>query len=128
GVPVVSRLSRPKKKQSNRPIAAILFHERHKLPMKTYIVSNNPRSSIAFIAALVLLPACLLLAQATPPLTQPGKYPGRAITGEVVKQGTVNMAEVASAPAERAGKTGTEIHPNRRPLLRPLLRRSGAAT
>jgi hypothetical protein len=94
--------------------------------MKTHTVSNNSRSFIAFIAALVLLPACLLLAQATPPLTQPGKYPGRAITGELVKQGTVNMAEVASAPAERAGKTGTEIHPNRRPLLRPPLRESGA--
>jgi hypothetical protein len=94
--------------------------------MKTHLVSNNRRSSLAFVAALILLPACLLFAQATPPLAQPGKYTGRVITGDFVRQTTVNMTELASAPAERAAKTGTEIHPNRRPVLRPPLRESGA--
>ena len=94
--------------------------------MKTHLVSNNRRSSLAFVVALILLPGCLLFAQATPPLAQPGNYTGRAITGELVRQPTVNMAELASAPAEPAAKTGTEIHPNRRPVLRPPLRESGA--
>ena len=94
--------------------------------MKTHLVSNNRRSSIAFVAALILLSGCLLFAQATPPLAQPGNYTGRAITGEFIRQPTVNMAELANAPAEPGAKTGTEIHPNRRPLLRPPLRESGA--
>jgi hypothetical protein len=42
--------------------------------MKIHFVSSNRRSSITFLAALVLLPGCLLLAQATSPLAQPGKY------------------------------------------------------
>jgi hypothetical protein len=94
--------------------------------MKTHLVSNNRRSSPAFVAALILLPACLLFGQATPPLAQPGKYTGRVITADFVREATVNMTELASAPAERAAKTGTEIHPNRRPVLRPPLRESGA--
>jgi hypothetical protein len=69
--------------------------------MKTHLVSNNRRSSLAFVAALILVPGCLLFAQATPPLAQPGNYTGRAITGELVRQPAVNMAELASAPAER---------------------------
>ena len=97
-----------------------------KLTMKTHLVSSNRRSSIVFVAALILLSGCLLFAQATPPLAQPGNYTGRAITGEFIRQATVNMAEVANAPAEPGAKTGTEIHPNRRPLLRPSLRESGA--
>src|SRR5438477_10052385 len=94
--------------------------------MKTHFVYTNRRPSLVSLAAFVLLPGCLLFAQATPPLTQPGNYPGHAITGELVRQGTANMAELASAPAERAGKTGKEIDPNRRPLLRPPVRDSGA--
>ena len=95
--------------------------------MKTHLISTNRRSSITFLAAVILLPGCLLFAQATPPLGQPGKYTGRVITGDLVKQATVNMTQLASAPVEPTSKTGTEIHPNRRPLLRPPLRESGAA-
>src|SRR5213595_922354 len=94
--------------------------------MKIHLVSSNRRSSIIFLAAVILIPGCLLFAQATPPLGQPGKYTGRVITGELVRQATVNMTELASAPAEPAAKAGTEIHPNRRPVLRPPLRESGA--
>ena len=94
--------------------------------MKTNLVSDNRRFSVLFFTALSLVSGCLLLAQAAPPLAQPGKYTGRVITGDFVRQATVNMTELAGAQAERAAKTGTEIHPNRRPLLRPPLRESGA--
>jgi hypothetical protein len=94
--------------------------------MKIHIVSNNRRSSITFLVALVLLPGCLLFAQATPPVAQPGKYAGHVITGDLVRDGIVNMTQLASAPAAPTSKAGTEIHPNRRPVLRPPVRDSGA--
>jgi hypothetical protein len=104
-----------------------MARNRHKLPMKIHLASNNRRSSITFLAALILLPGCLLFAQATPPLAQPGKYTGEVITGDVVREATVNMSQLASAPAPPTSKAGTEIHPNRRPVLRPPVRDSGAA-
>ena len=94
--------------------------------MKTHIVSNNRRSSLTFLAALVVLPGCLFFAQATPPVAQPGKYAGHVVTGDLVRNVTVNMTQLASAPAEPASKAGTEISPNRRPVLRPPVRDSGA--
>ena len=94
--------------------------------MKTHIVSNNRRSSLTFLAALVVLPGCLFFAQATPPVAQPGKYAGHVVTGDLVRNATVNMTQLASAPAETASKAGTEISPNRRPVLRPPVRDSGA--
>ena len=94
--------------------------------MKTHIVSNNRRSSLTFLAALVVLPGCLFFAQATPPVAQPGKYAGHVVTGDLVRNATVNMTQLASAPAETASKAGTEINPNRRPVLRPPVRDSGA--
>jgi hypothetical protein len=65
--------------------------------MKIHIVSNNRRSSITFLAALVLLPGWLLFAQATPRVAQPGKYAGHVITGDLVRDGIVNMTQLASA-------------------------------
>ena len=40
--------------------------------MKTHLVYTNRRPSLVSLAALVLLSGCLLFAQATPPLAQPG--------------------------------------------------------
>jgi hypothetical protein len=94
--------------------------------MKTHLVSNNRRASLAFAAALILLPVCLLFAQATPQQATPGKYTGRVIRGDLVREGTVNLTQLANAPSEPTSKAATEIHPNRRPLLRPPLRESGA--
>jgi hypothetical protein len=94
--------------------------------MKMHLVSSNRRSSVIFLAALILVPGCLLFAQATPPLAQPGKYTGQVITGDLVREAVVNMSQLASAPAAPASKVGTEINPNRRPLLRPPVRDSGA--
>jgi hypothetical protein len=94
--------------------------------MKTHLVSSNRRSSLISVAALILLPGCLLFAQATPPLAKPGKYTGRVITGDLVREATVNISKLASAPGEPTSKAGTEIYPNRRPVLRPPVRESGA--
>ena len=94
--------------------------------MKTHLVYTNRRPSLVSLAALVLLSGCLLFAQATPPVAQPGKYAGHVVTGDLVRNATVNMTQLASAPAEPASKAGTEISPNRRPVLRPPVRDSGA--
>src|ERR1051325_10167708 len=88
--------------------------------MKTTPSTNHKPSHLSLLL-VALLPACLLFAQATPPVTQPGDYPGHVITGELVKQGAANMAQLANAPAEPAGKSGKETHPKRWPLLRPPL-------
>ena len=93
--------------------------------MKIHFVSSSHRSSLTFLSALVLIPGGLLFAQVTPPLAQPGKYAGRIVTGDLVRNATVNITQLASAPAEPASKAGTEIHPNRRPVLRPPVRDSG---
>ena len=94
--------------------------------MKIHIVSTNRGSSITSLAALVLLLGCLLFAQATPPVAQPGKYAGHVITGELVRDGIVNMTQLASASAAPTSKAGTEIALHRRPVLRPPVRDSGA--
>ena len=65
--------------------------------------STNRRSSLLSLVLFALLPGCLLFAQSTPPLSEPGDYPGRVITGQLVKQGTANMAQLANAPTEQAG-------------------------
>ena len=54
------------------------------------------------------------------------KDAGHVVTGDLVRNATVNMTQLASAPAEPASKAGTEINPNRRPVLRPPVRDSGA--
>ena len=94
--------------------------------MKIHIVSINRGSSITSLAALVLLLGCLLFAQATPPAAQPGKYAGHVITGELVRDGIVNMTQLASASAAPTSKAGAEIALHRRPVLRPPVRDSGA--
>jgi len=94
--------------------------------MKIHIVSTNRGSSITSLAALVLLLGCLFFAQATPPAAQPGKYAGHVITGELVRDGIVNMTQLASASAAPTSKAGAEIALHRRPVLRPPVRDSGA--
>ena len=94
--------------------------------MKIHFVSSSRRSSLTFLAALVVIPGCLLFAQATPPIAQPRKYAGHVVTGDLVRNATVNITQLASAPAEPASKAGTEITPNRRPVLRPRVTDSGA--
>ena len=94
--------------------------------MKNYLGSNNRRALAIFLVALLALPVSLLFAQGTPPLAKPGKYSGRNITGDLVRDPSVNIAELASAPTSAASSAGAEIHPNQRPVLRPPVRDSGA--
>jgi hypothetical protein len=93
--------------------------------MKIHIVSTNRRSSITSLAALVLLLGCLLFAQATPPVAQPGKYTGRNITGELVRNQRVNLSQLASAPTGQVSSAGDEIQRHREDALRPPVRDSG---
>jgi hypothetical protein len=97
-----------------------------KKSMKIYLVSDNRRALAPFLTALLVLPACVLLAQGTPPLAKPGKYTGRNISGDLVRGPSVNIADLASAPTSAASSAGAEIYPNRRPVLRPPVRDSGA--
>src|SRR6266566_5148816 len=94
--------------------------------MKNYLVSNNRCALATFLVALLALPVSLLLAQGTPPVAKPGKYTGRNITGDLVRGPSVSIAELASAPTSAASSAGAEIHPNRRPVLRPSVRDSRA--
>ena len=66
--------------------------------MKIHVISNNRRVCASLFAALVLLPVCVLLAQGTPPLAKPGKYTGRNISGDLVRDSGVNITQLASAP------------------------------
>jgi len=94
--------------------------------MKNYLVSNNRCALSTFLVALLALPVSLLFAQGTSPVAKPGKYTGRNITGDLVRGPSVNIAELASAPTSAASSAGAEIHPNRRPVLRPSVRDSRA--
>ena len=76
--------------------------------MKIHVISNNRRVCASVFAALVLLPVCVLLAQGTPPLAKPGKYIGRNISGELVRESKVNISQLASAPMGQASSAGVE--------------------
>jgi hypothetical protein len=94
--------------------------------MKIYLVSDNRRALASFLTALLVLPACVLFAQGTPSLTKPGKYTGRNITGELVRNQRVNIKELASAPTAQASSAGAEIQRHREDALHPPVRESGA--
>jgi hypothetical protein len=93
--------------------------------MKIQLVSNNRRALASFLTALLILPACLLFAQGTPPLAKPGKYTGRNITGELIRNQRVNISELASAPTGQVSSAGADIQRNREDALRPPVRDSG---
>jgi hypothetical protein len=95
--------------------------------MKILLLSNNRRALASFLSALIVLPACVLIAQGTPPLTKPGKYTGRNISGELVRDSSVNIGDLASAPTAQASSAGAEIRPHREDALRPPIRDSGPA-
>ena len=94
--------------------------------MKIHFVSNNRRALASFLMALLVLPACVLFAQGTPPLAKPGRYTGRNITGELVRNQRVNIKELASAPTAQASSAGAEIQRHREDALHPPVRESGA--
>jgi hypothetical protein len=87
--------------------------------MKIHVVSNNRRALATFLTALLVLPACVLFAQGTPPLAKPGKYTGRNISGELVRDSSVNISELASAPTAQASSAGADTQPLRQDALRP---------
>jgi len=93
--------------------------------MKIHLVSNNRRALASFLTALLVLPACVLVAQGTPPLAKPGKFTGRNISGELVRDSSVNISELASAPTAQASSAGAEIKPHREDALRPPIRNTG---
>ena len=95
--------------------------------MKIHLCLSNRRVFIPFLATLVLLPVCLLFAQATPPLAKPGNYTGRNITGELVRNQRVNLSQLASAPTGQVSSAGAEIQRHREDALHPPVRESGAA-
>src|SRR5438552_1882833 len=93
--------------------------------MKIHVISNNRRVCASVFTALVLLPVCVLLAQGTPPLAKPGKYIGRNISGELVRESKVNISQLASAPMGQASSAGVEIQSHREDALRPPIRDTG---
>jgi hypothetical protein len=93
--------------------------------MKIHVISNNRRVCASVFSALVLLPVCVLLAQGTPPLAKPGKYIGRNISGELVRESKVNISQLASAPMGQASSAGVEIQSHREDALRPPIRDTG---
>ena len=94
--------------------------------MKIHFVSNNRRALASFLTALLILPACLLFAQGTPPLAKPGKYTGRNISGELVRDQRVNISQLASAPTAQVSSAGADIQRHREDALHPPVRDSGA--
>src|SRR2546429_374629 len=93
--------------------------------MKIHFVSNNRRVLASFLTALILLPACVLIAQGTQLLTKPGNYTGRNITGELVRNQRVNISQLASAPTGQVSSAGAEIQRHREDALHPPVRDSG---
>ena len=93
--------------------------------MKIQLVSNNRRALASFLTALLVLPACVLFAQGTPPLAKPGKYTGRNISGELVRGQRVNISQLASAPTGQVSSAGADIQRHREDALRPPVRDSG---
>ena len=96
-----------------------------KKSMKIHFVSNNRRVLASFLTALLVLPACVLFAQGTPPLSKPGNYTGRNITGELVRNQRVNISQLASAPTGQVSSAGAEIQRHREDALHPPVRDSG---
>jgi hypothetical protein len=94
--------------------------------MKIHLISNNRRALASFLTALLVLPACVLFAQGTPPLAKPGKYTGRNISGELVRESSVNMSELASAPTAQASSAGADTQPLRQDALRPPIHDLGS--
>ena len=93
--------------------------------MKIHLISNHRRALASFLTALLVLPACILVAQGTPPLAKPGKYTGRNISGELVRDSSVNISELASAPTTQAASAGADTHRLRQDALRPPIHDSG---
>src|SRR5438105_894114 len=93
--------------------------------MKIHLISNHSRGLASFLMALLVLPACILVAQGTPPLAKPGKYTGRNISGELVRDSSVNISELASAPTTQAASAGADTHRLRQDALRPPIHDSG---
>ena len=94
--------------------------------MKIDLVSNNHRALASFLTALLVLPACVLFAQGTPPLARPGNYTGRSITGELVRNQRVNISQLTSGPTGQVASGGAEIQRHREDALHPPVRESGA--
>src|SRR5438067_4073904 len=93
--------------------------------MKIHLISNHRRALASFLTALLVLPACILVAQGTPPLAKPGKYTARNISGELVRDSSVNISELASAPTTQAASAGADTHRLRQDALRPPIHDSG---
>ena len=93
--------------------------------MKIDLVSNNHRALASFLTALLVLPACVLFAQGTPPLARPGNYTGRSITGELVRNQRVNISQLTSGPTGQVSSGGAEIQRHREDALHPPVRNSG---
>ena len=94
--------------------------------MKIHFVLNTRRTLALFLSALFVLPACVLFAQGTPSLTKPGKYTGRNITGELIRNQRVNISQLASAPTGQVSSAGADIQRHREDALHPPVRDSGA--
>src|SRR3989440_12241061 len=94
--------------------------------MKIHFVLNTRRTLALFLSALLVLPACVLFAQGTPPLSKPGNYTGRNITGELIRNQRVNISQLASAPTGQVSSAGAEIQRHREDALRPPVHDSGA--
>ena len=97
-----------------------------KKSMKIHFVLNTRRTLALFLSALLVLPACVLFAQGTPSLTKPGKYTGRNITGELIRNQRVNISQLASAPTGQVSSAGADIQRHREDALHPPVRDSGA--
>ena len=93
--------------------------------MKIDLVLNTRRTLALFLSALLVLPACVLFAQGTPPLSKPGNYTGRNITGELIRNQRVNISQLASAPTGQVSSAGAEIQRHREDALHPPVRDSG---
>src|SRR5438874_8324958 len=94
--------------------------------MRIHFVLNTRRTLPLFLSALFVLPACVLFAQGTPSLTKPGKYTGRNITGELIRNQRVNISQLASAPTGQVSSAGADIQRHREDALHPPVRDSGA--
>ena len=82
--------------------------------------SDYRHALVLFLATLLVLPAGLLFAQGTPPLAKPGKLaPGRNISGQLVKDSSVNMSELASGPTAQASSGGADAQPLRAGCFAP---------
>ena len=94
--------------------------------MKIHLVLNTRRALASFLTALIVLPACVPYSQGTPPLTKPGKsHLAEISSGELVRDSSVNISDLASAPTAQASSAGAEIRPHREDALRLPIRDTG---